>query len=187
MPFEVAFSPGAEADLDYYRAFEQRIIIDGIKQYLMADADAESKRRKKMVANPLAPWELRPGDFRIFYEIEDEARVKMIAIGHKKHNKLIHPRKRKSTMKTIDLTQEQPSINDLLRLAAGDPVLIRSQDGQEFLLESADAFDREVAEFSRSEQFMSFLLTGLQEPGQTSLEAVERRLAQAEAAMTDRP
>jgi hypothetical protein len=90
-------------------------------------------------------------------------------------------------MTTIDLTQEQPSIDELLRMAAGDPVRIRNQDGEEFILEAADAFDREVAELSRSERFMSFLAERANEPAKTSLEALERRLAQAEQAGKDRP
>jgi len=69
-------------------------------------------------------------------------------------------------MKFIDLTQEQPSVDDLLRLAAGGPVRIRSRNGEEFILESADAFDREVAELSRSETFLSFLAERAREPRQ---------------------
>jgi hypothetical protein len=90
-------------------------------------------------------------------------------------------------MTTIDLKQQQPSIDELLRMAAGDPVRIRNQDGEEFILESADAFDREVTDLSRSEPFMSFLADRAREPGRTKLEDIERRLAQAEEAAKDRP
>ena len=88
MPFEVIFSPSAEADLDHYRTFEQRIIIDGVKMHLVADADKESKRRKTLGENPLAPWELRLGNYRVFYEFENDTRVKIVAVGHKEHNEL---------------------------------------------------------------------------------------------------
>ena len=86
MKFEVVFSPNAELDLAYHRTFEQRIIVDAIKDHLAVDANVESKRRKKMIENRLAPWELRAGDFRVFYEIEDDAIVKIISIGQKQHN-----------------------------------------------------------------------------------------------------
>jgi hypothetical protein len=89
-------------------------------------------------------------------------------------------------MKTVDLTQEHPSVDDLLQLAAGDPILIRNLDGQEFLLEPADAFDREVAELSRNERFISFLAERSKESGGTSLEEIDRRVSQAEAAARDR-
>ncbi len=90
-------------------------------------------------------------------------------------------------MKEIDLRQEQPSIDDLLRFAAVDSVLIRNENGVEFILEAADAFDREVAELSRNERFMSFLAERAAEPGKSSLEEIDRRLAQAEAAMGSQP
>jgi PHD/YefM family antitoxin component YafN of YafNO toxin-antitoxin module len=90
-------------------------------------------------------------------------------------------------MTTIDLTHQQPGIDDLLRMAAGDPVRIRSRSGEEFILESADAFEREVAELSRSQRFMSFLAERAMEPAKTRLEDLERRVAQAEQAMKDQP
>jgi hypothetical protein len=94
---------------------------------------------------------------------------------------------KRPAMTTIDLKREQPSVDDLLRMAAGDPVRIRSRSGEEFILESADAFDREVAELARSERFMSFLAERASEPGKTRLEDVERRLAQAGQATPDQP
>jgi PHD/YefM family antitoxin component YafN of YafNO toxin-antitoxin module len=83
-------------------------------------------------------------------------------------------------MTTIDLSQQQPSVNELLRLAADDPVRIRNQEGEEFILEPADAFEREVAELSRSEAFRAFLAERSGEPGRKRLEDIERRLVQAE-------
>ena len=34
MPFRVTLTPSAEADLDYLKRFEQRVIVDAAKQYL---------------------------------------------------------------------------------------------------------------------------------------------------------
>jgi hypothetical protein len=59
------------------------------------------------------------------------------------------------------------------------------RDGIEFLLETADLIDREVAELSRDERFVSFLAERSREPGGTSLEEIDRRVSQAEAAMED--
>ena len=80
-------------------------------------------------------------------------------------------------MRTIDLRQEALSIDELLEMAAGETVLLRSKSGDEFILEAADAFDREVAELGRSQKFMAFLKEGLQEPGRIPIEDIERRLA----------
>ncbi len=72
------------------------------------------------------------------------------------------------------------------RLAADDPVRIRSQSGEAFILEFADASDREVAELSRSGRFISFLAGRAREPGRTRLEDIERKVAQAEHPTSDR-
>jgi len=87
MRFEVEFVPSADQDLESYTVREQRIILDAIAEFLETDANVESKRRKQMRPNPLAPWELRIGGYRVFYEIR-EGLVRVLAIGHQVHNEL---------------------------------------------------------------------------------------------------
>jgi mRNA-degrading endonuclease RelE of RelBE toxin-antitoxin system len=81
-------TPSADGDLKRYRAFEQRVIIGAIKLHLVTDADVETKRRKRLGEHPVAPWELRVGNFRVFYEFEGKTNVKVVAVGHKEHNDL---------------------------------------------------------------------------------------------------
>ena len=88
MPFQVILTPSAEADLDYFKRFEQRVIVDAARRYLRNDADVESQHRKKLRANPMAPWELRFGKYRVFYELVYVTAVKIVAIGYKEHNDL---------------------------------------------------------------------------------------------------
>ena len=88
MKFDVRFVPGADEDLDRYNAREQKIILDAIGEFLETDADVETRRRKRLRPNPLAPWELRIGDYRVFYEIRVQGLVRVLAVGHKVHNKL---------------------------------------------------------------------------------------------------
>jgi len=88
MKFQIKFTPGAEEDIEYFRVREQRIIIDGIKRLLSENANIPTKRRKELRANELAPWALKLGDYRIFYDIEGNNLVKVIAIGYKEHNDL---------------------------------------------------------------------------------------------------
>ena len=87
MRFEVKFVPSADQDLDSYTVREQRIILSGVAEFLEVDANGESKRRKQMRPNPLGPWELKIGDYRVFYEIR-ESSVRVLAISHKVHNEL---------------------------------------------------------------------------------------------------
>ena len=88
MKFEVKFVPSADGDLDYYEAREQKIILNAIFEFLGVDANVETKRRKQLRANPVAPWELRIGDYRVFYEVREEEILRVLAIGHKEHNEL---------------------------------------------------------------------------------------------------
>lgn len=81
--------PSADEDLDYYQAQEQRIILGGIRTFLRADADVKSRRRKQLRQSPFAPWELRIGDYRVFYEVKPEGLVRVLAVGHKIHNDLL--------------------------------------------------------------------------------------------------
>jgi mRNA interferase RelE/StbE len=87
MRFEVEFVPSADQDLESYTVRERRIILAGIAEFLETDANRGNKRRKQMRPNPLAPWELRIGDYRVFYEIQERS-VVVLAIGHKVHNEL---------------------------------------------------------------------------------------------------
>jgi mRNA-degrading endonuclease RelE of RelBE toxin-antitoxin system len=87
MTFTVLLTDSAIEDLDYFRKSERRIIADGIAQHLERDADVETRRRKRLRPNRLAPWELRIDDFRVFYDIVEEE-VKIVAVGHKEHNDL---------------------------------------------------------------------------------------------------
>ena len=84
-------------------------------------------------------------------------------------------------MKTIDLRQEQVNIDELLRSVGGEAVRITSKDGDEFVIEAADAFAHEADELGRSATFMAFLAERSAEPGRISLEDIESRLAGAES------
>lgn len=88
MKLVLAATPSADADLDYYRTFEQRVIVDAIKVHLASDADVETSRRKRLTQHPIASWELRIGKFRVFYELEGLSTVKIVAMGHKEHDQL---------------------------------------------------------------------------------------------------
>ena len=88
MEFEVKFVPSAEEDLAYYRKNAQCIVYTAISNFLQTDPDVVTNKRKQLRANPLAPWELRVGDYRVFYEIFEETTVRILAVGHKEHNDL---------------------------------------------------------------------------------------------------
>jgi hypothetical protein len=88
-------------------------------------------------------------------------------------------------VRTIDLRRQQLSVDELLQAAGGDGVRITNKDGDEFILEPADAFEREAAEFGRSAKFLAFLTERSAEPGRIPLADIEQRMARAEPQGSD--
>jgi hypothetical protein len=81
-------------------------------------------------------------------------------------------------MKTVNLKKESPSVGELLAMARKKSVLVVSEDGATFVLEEADEFDREVAELSSSEKFMSFLRKRSKEKGVIYIEQFAEELTE---------
>ena len=88
MKYKIDIRNSANDDLLYYDTFEQRIIVEAILKYLQFDANIETRKRKQLRSNPIAPWVLKIGKYRTFYEVTEGQKVKVLAIGHKKHNEL---------------------------------------------------------------------------------------------------
>jgi len=78
-------------------------------------------------------------------------------------------------MKRIDLTKEHHSLSEVLTLAKSEAVLIHSPSGEDFVLEPADDFDREVAALGASEKFASFLDARSKETGGIPLRKVRQK------------
>jgi hypothetical protein len=83
-------------------------------------------------------------------------------------------------MTTIDLAETNPSLEDLIKLAQQGPVVLRTVDGQQFVLESTDDFEQEVTVLRESEPFQQFLAQRLSSQSQRfSLEDLEAEVEQA--------
>jgi len=78
-------------------------------------------------------------------------------------------------MKTIDLTNEEHTVAELLNLARFEDVLIHSASGDDYLLERADEFEREAAALGASGKFMSFLQSRADEPEELTLDQVREQ------------
>ena len=78
-------------------------------------------------------------------------------------------------MRTIDLTLGERTLAELLALAKRERILIHSATGDDFVLEPADEFDREVALLGQSDRFMSFLQERSKESGGTPLAEVRKK------------
>jgi len=88
--YRIEYSPEAE---DHFRALsarQQRIVLDTVNRQLAFQPMMETRRRKPMRPNPVAPWELRIGDLRVYYDVEEEpqAVVYVRAVGIKQRNRV---------------------------------------------------------------------------------------------------
>jgi hypothetical protein len=79
-------------------------------------------------------------------------------------------------MITLDLRRERLTLEEVLKTARSQSVLIVTPEGDEYVLEVADDFDKEVAQLGNSEKFMQFLEERRKEPGRIPLEDIEKRL-----------
>ena len=89
MSFDVRILPDTLEHLKSFSAYYQRIILREIEEQLTHTPTEETSHKTQMLPNELARWELRVGDYRVFYDvIESESRVPVVAIGRKVHDKL---------------------------------------------------------------------------------------------------
>ena len=72
-------------------ARQRAIVLNVIKVQLQYEPLRETRNRKPLRPNPLAPWELRVGALRVFYEVDarEPDLVNVLAIGIKRGNRLI--------------------------------------------------------------------------------------------------
>jgi mRNA-degrading endonuclease RelE of RelBE toxin-antitoxin system len=88
--YEIEFATVTKAHLSYLTASERARVIHEIVGRLADEPLVETRNRKPLRSNPLAPWELRLGALRVFYEVDQSgtAVVRVLAIGKKVRNTL---------------------------------------------------------------------------------------------------
>ena len=84
------FSRDSEREFDALRAYDQRRLLDVIEAKLTLEPNKESRDRKCLGFEPanfsyVPPlWELRVGEFRVFYEVSTVERVVYITAVRRK-------------------------------------------------------------------------------------------------------
>jgi|SRR5216684_4122521 mRNA-degrading endonuclease RelE of RelBE toxin-antitoxin system len=90
MTYRVEFSEDAKRQLGLFTARIRTILVEAIEEHLLHQPTEPTRRRKLLQATPLADWELRVGEYRVFYNVdEEEVLVLIVAIGVKDHNTLL--------------------------------------------------------------------------------------------------
>ncbi len=83
--FRIEYGPEAESHLRGLTARQQATVLAKVVEQLTHQPTVPTRNRKLLRDNPLAKWELRIGDLRVYYESEEEPEpvVKIRAIGVK--------------------------------------------------------------------------------------------------------
>jgi len=81
VPFSIEIVPSALAELKAVKAFYRRTVAEAINDQLRHQPTVATKNRKVIAgAEPSFEcetpiWELRVGDFRVFYDVDEQAQV----------------------------------------------------------------------------------------------------------------
>jgi mRNA-degrading endonuclease RelE of RelBE toxin-antitoxin system len=88
--YTIEFAPAVESHLNALSARDRRLVFDGIKNQFSRQPAVETRNRKPMRPNPLAPWELRLGDLRVYYRVQESPakRVQVAAVGIKRRQQV---------------------------------------------------------------------------------------------------
>ena len=67
MTYDTSFATSVARHLNFLTAAERRTVLAAIERQLVHEPMAETRNRKPLRPNPLAPWKLRIGALRVFY------------------------------------------------------------------------------------------------------------------------
>ena len=91
MPYAVEFAEAVEDHFRALRARDRTTVLAAIARQLPHEPLKETRHRKPLRPNPIAPWELRVGQLRVFYEVvgTESGVVRILAVGQKRRNVLM--------------------------------------------------------------------------------------------------
>ncbi len=89
MPYRIAYYPDTHAHLRSLTARQRSIVFDEVEEQLTNAPKTATRNRKEMRPNSLASWELRIGDLRVYYDMDDVSEtVIVVAVGIKRGNRV---------------------------------------------------------------------------------------------------
>jgi len=91
LAYRIEYSPATDDHLRALTARQRSLVFDSVDDQLKHQPSVETRNRKPMRPNPLAPWELRVEELRIYYDVtvEPEGIVTILAVGIKDRSRII--------------------------------------------------------------------------------------------------
>jgi mRNA-degrading endonuclease RelE of RelBE toxin-antitoxin system len=86
--YTIDFAESVKAHLEALTANQRATVLAKIEGQLTNQPLIETRNRKPLRPNPVAPWELRVGQLRVFYDVSEgpPATVRILAVGVKDRN-----------------------------------------------------------------------------------------------------
>jgi mRNA-degrading endonuclease RelE of RelBE toxin-antitoxin system len=86
----VEYAEQAVRHLRDFAARDRTIILDAVVRQLTHEPTVPTRNRKLLRANAIAPWELRIGSIRVYFEVQDTlAIVTVRAVGVKVRERVL--------------------------------------------------------------------------------------------------
>ncbi len=91
MPYRIEYDPKTHDHFAYLSTHERVTVLDKVERQLLHQPTTPTRNRKLLRASALAPWELRIGHLRVYYEVSDghEPVVTVRAVGIKVRNRVL--------------------------------------------------------------------------------------------------
>ncbi len=89
--FEIRITREAEQHLQCLSARDRATLLDAARRRLSFEPTVEDRNRKRLRPNPLAPWELRVGHLRLYFDVEEDPQrlVTVQAVGVKDRSRVL--------------------------------------------------------------------------------------------------
>jgi mRNA-degrading endonuclease RelE of RelBE toxin-antitoxin system len=89
--YTIEYSPETDTHLRILTARQRTLVFDAVDRQLAYQPLVETRNRKPMRPNPVAPWELRIGHLRVYYDVSEmpERIVFIRAVGIKYRNRVM--------------------------------------------------------------------------------------------------
>jgi mRNA-degrading endonuclease RelE of RelBE toxin-antitoxin system len=93
--YDIEYSAEAEEDIQYFKKYEQRIILTGIEEQLHYQPTLVTTNRFRREPPDIGEWELRIGSFRVYYTVDANVYIVHVErIGEKPNNEIYFRGKR---------------------------------------------------------------------------------------------
>ncbi len=90
-PFRIEYALAAIQHLSSLTARQRATVLDVVALKLRHQPTVPTRNRKRLRDNTLAPWELRIGDIRVYFDVEEapEPVVTIRAVGVKTRERVV--------------------------------------------------------------------------------------------------